>query len=165
MTTAFPPPPHAPAPTAPPAPRRGMATRDKLILGGGALALVLAGGLTVLSISVGEPDSPTEAVEQYLTAQQDGDWQAVYGLMCRDQQRIAGSMRDYLSIMRENGDDGYRRMTYQLDGVSPVDGDYYGLPTARGYAIDVETTWYGESSDSTAFVVEENGEFRVCGGI
>ncbi|MGY1812833.1 Rv0361 family membrane protein [Blastococcus sp. SYSU D00820] len=171
MTTHAHPPVAAQSPTAAPAtsPGAGIRSRDKLILGGGALAVVLAGGLTTLATATAGPDSPAEAVQDYLAAQQDGDWETAYLLMCAERQEDAGSPEDYAALQSEDGFGNAARMQFRVGDVDRMDDEYYyGDESALGgdvYTVDVTMRWYGESDETTAYVLDQDGDFRVCGGI
>ncbi|MGY1812858.1 hypothetical protein [Blastococcus sp. SYSU D00820] len=138
--------------TQPAPPSRGIGRGNALALAGLGVAFLLGLGVALLLVFTGGPGSPREAVEDYLAAGNERDWPAAYDLLCRAEQREAGSLREYVEASEESV---LSRFEYEVGAFGPVE--------SQGWGVQVSVRFEGESSDAEILVVEESGDYRVCG--
>ncbi|MGX5653287.1 Rv0361 family membrane protein, partial [Geodermatophilus nigrescens] len=143
---------------APPGRRR----RRGLLAGAVLLAVVaLVGGVVASSVLGSRPDSPSEVVEQYLTADQRHDWTASWALLCSVEQEAAGSFEAYVRVkdatMATTGVD-VADITVVVGGARPWPD------TPASYLVTFWMEHDGQMRREEMAVVEQDGGFRVCGG-
>jgi hypothetical protein len=121
----------------------------------GTTAVVVAVALTLVLTLSGRsgPDDPGEAVEQFLAAIVDGEYSTAYDLMCVEKQRDAGGLREFTEDVRD--DPPALAIEWRVGEVRSMGGDRWG--------VTVILSAYGETDGGEILVIEEGGEYRVCG--
>ncbi|RBY80549.1 hypothetical protein DQ238_08150 [Geodermatophilus sp. TF02-6] len=140
----------------------GSGRRRTILVVAGVVLAVLGSGAAVLGVrALGEPDTPQEAAEAFLTANQRYDWRASWELLCHSEQAGHGSLDHYI-----------RTQDAAIAAVGPLDDGLTvtvgaarpnGHSTPQSYVVDMVLSRGGESERSEMLVVEEDGGFRACG--
>ena len=145
---------------APEPPRR----RTRLLLIGAAVLAVgamVAGVLTHRGLTTGPDDTPREAVENFLTANQRYDWRAAWELLCHTEQLERGPLDRYIrtqdAAVAVVGplNDG---LTITVGGARPN-----GRSSPPSYVVDVQLARAGDTHRMEMLAVEEDDGFRACG--
>ncbi len=130
--------------------------RPGMILGFlGAIAAVV----TVLLVAfLGGPWSPEEAALDFTDAMGDQDFEEAWELLCREQhERYDSSLMNFM--VRNTRLPGEGR---SIGGIELAD-DARWDEGREAYIVPMRSTWPAERMEAQLLVIEEDGEYRVCG--
>ena len=119
-----------------------------------AALILAAAGTTAMPVKawIDEPDTPAEAVEQFYTAELNGDWQRVWDLMCAASHQAIGPEEEYVNGVNEMFDRRPRR-TGSVIAIEGVPVEAWRVRVIIGD---------GSRDRPQYFVIRENGDLRVC---
>ncbi|MGY1653331.1 hypothetical protein [Geodermatophilus sp. SYSU D01119] len=146
---------------APPPPGHRRRRRGLLVTAAVLAVAAVIGGVVARRVLGSRPDSPSEVVQHYLAADQRHDWRASWALVCSADREAIGSLEQYV-----NGKDGMMAVlgrdiadvTVVVGGTRPRTDS-----TSRSYLVTVWIGHDGRMHREALGVVEEDGEYRVCG--
>ena len=156
--------PHGPGAALPPTAFHPHRRRTRLLLIGGAVLAVgamVAGVLTHRGLTSGPDDTPREAVENFLTANQRYDWRVAWELLCHTEQLELGPLDRYIRTQ----DAAVAVVGPLNDGLTITVGDVRpnGRSSPQSYVVDVQLAQAGDTHRIEVLAVEEDDGFRACG--
>ncbi len=149
-------------PTAPPPPAPGRRRRRGVLVGAAVVALTAtATGLVLWRALDTRADTPQAVAEAFLTAEERHDWAASWELLCRSDQLRHESFATFSDVQDrrvEIRNPALEGETVTVEGVRPDER------SARpSYVVDLKHDLGAAVYFDTLLVVEEDGDYRVCG--
>ena len=122
---------------------------------------MVAGVLTHRGLTSGPDDTPREAVENFLTANQRYDWRVAWELLCHTEQLELGPLDRYIRTQ----DAAVAVVGPLNDGLTITVGDVRpnGRSSPQSYVVDVQLAQAGDTHRIEVLAVEEDDGFRACG--
>ena len=122
--------------------------------------MTAAGVLTYRGLTSG-PDTPREAAEAFVSANQRYDWRASWELLCHAEQLEQGPLDRYVRAQEAAA----AMVRPFRDGLTVAIGQARpdGRSSPQSYLVDVHLSRADETHRAELVVVEEDDGFRACG--
>ena len=137
--------------------------RRNLVAGRSVVTVVaLVAGIAAWLAMSSDTRSPRAVAEAFLAANERHDWPASWDLLCAGERRAYGSLdrwSDRHDLVVESLPPFDEGLTTSVGTVRPEAGS-----TPGAYVVDVHLARGSSFSIEPLLVVEEDGDFRACGG-